>query len=234
MKILYTNARGIMGKMNSLNGIIVQTDPDIVAICETKLNTDRNVIVNGFKWIGRPREQKEDGGIGVLLKDEISKNTTIELIGDDNIEIMWLRIKLHMKKALILGIYYGKQESRTAKEQAETEIGEIQSQIRNFQNEDVELILLGDFNAKISDGHDSRNGKILRKEMIQEFELKIVNETVKCQGKYTRVNTAIEEEKSVIDYVIVNQSSYENVENMIIDEENNYKLSGKNLQTTAQ
>ena len=79
----------------------------------------------------------------------------------------------------------------------------------------------------MSDGHDSRNGKILRKEIIQEFELKIVNETVKCQGKYTRVNTAIEEEKSVIDYVIVNQSSYENVENMIIDEENNYKLSGK-------
>ena len=31
----------------------------------------------------------------------------------------------------------------------------------------------------------------------------------------------------MIDYVIVNQSSYENVENMIIDEENNYKLSGK-------
>ena len=26
MKILYTNARGITGKMNSLNGIIVQTD----------------------------------------------------------------------------------------------------------------------------------------------------------------------------------------------------------------
>ena len=61
MKILYTNARGITRKMNSLNGIIVQTDPDIVAICETKLNTDKNVIVNGYKWIGRPREQKEGG-----------------------------------------------------------------------------------------------------------------------------------------------------------------------------
>ena len=39
-KILYTNADGLSNKIDELNTRINETFPEIIAICETKLNDD--------------------------------------------------------------------------------------------------------------------------------------------------------------------------------------------------
>ena len=36
-----------MGNLQSVNGVIASVEPDIVAIVETKLNTDRNIALDG-------------------------------------------------------------------------------------------------------------------------------------------------------------------------------------------
>ena len=45
--VTYANARGITGKMKSLHGVIEQLEPEVMAITETNLNTDKNIIVEG-------------------------------------------------------------------------------------------------------------------------------------------------------------------------------------------
>ena len=60
-------------------------------------------------------------------------------------------------------------------------------------------------------GQESRNGKIIRDTIIKENELVIVNDTEKCKGVITRVNTANADEKSTIDYVISTQNAYQQI-----------------------
>ena len=63
----------------------------------------------------------------------------------------------------------------------------------------------------------------------------IVNKTPKCKGKWTRINTKNIEEKSILDYVMTNQSVYDDIIEMKIDEEKLYRLTkykGKEIKET--
>ena len=63
----------------------------------------------------------------------------------------------------------------------------------------------------------------------------IVNKTLKCKGKWTRINTKNIEEKSILDYVMTNQSVYDDIIEMKIDEEKLYRLTkykGKEIKET--
>ena len=53
------------------------------------------------------------------------------------------------------------------------------------------------------------------------------NENI-CQGKWTRVNTNSHQEKSIIDSMVCSKPFLHHKQEMIIDEEWNPKLSGKN------
>ena len=87
---------------------------------------------------------------------------------------------------------------------------------------------LGDFNAKLGsefildDTHErSANGDILS-QIIERKELIVVNGTEKCSGTWTRQNNLNEQEKSVIDYVLVNEDLYNHIDHMEIDEEKTF------------
>ena len=98
------------------------------------------------------------------------------------------------------------------------------------------MLLLGDFDAKIvneEQGIPNGDPKIISKEkrllnLTNNFNLKILNKSPKCKGKWTRINTKNDKEKSIIDYALCTQALYKNINTMIIYEEENYKLSGKN------
>ena len=182
--VTYANARGITGKMKSLHGVIEQLEPEVMAITETNLNTDKNIIVEGYSWLGRPRQNKEGGGIGLLVKNTVKPNTTIHKIGKDDKEIMWIRIKTKKHEEIAIGVYYGKQETRNTREQIVNEFQVISNMISELTLQKVQVLLIGDFNAKIFD-QESRNGRIMRKELIEQNDLKLLNETEKCRGKYT-------------------------------------------------
>ena len=94
-------------------------------------------------------------------------------------------------------------------------------------------MLIGDLNAKIG---NKENGISGNKEEINtagkallSLERKvngiIVNKTEKCKGKWTRVNTKKDEEKSILDYLMTNESVYEDITEMYIDEDKIYKLT---------
>ena len=84
--------------------------------------------------------------------------------------------------------------------------------------------LVGDLNAKLGktvinrDIHDmSANGKLLC-DIIDKYNLCVVNALGLCKGVFTRVNNKNSAEKSVPDYVIASSNLSDNIVSMTIDE----------------
>ncbi len=70
MKIMYTNANGITGKMNSLKTILIQEDIHIATIAETKLR-GQPPSIDGYSWINKNRQRGAGGGIAILIRNDI-------------------------------------------------------------------------------------------------------------------------------------------------------------------
>ena len=144
-----------------------------------------------------------------------------------NIEIIWVSVRRTKMPPVIIGTYYGKQESRTSKEEIQKEMQLLNEEI-NERKKDGEIILAMDGNAKIGlIGEDiSRNGKELLS-LVNRTGLFIVNGTEKCDGIITRQNPNNLAEKSVIDFVFATFDAHTWINRMAIDEEGLLKLKGK-------
>ena len=100
---------------------------------------------------------------------------------------MWIQYKQKKNKDLYLGLYYGKQESRTPNETIEDELNQIGRDIMNIKQNNGEVLLMEDFNIKLIDER-SRDSDTLR-QLLDDLNMVIINETAKCEGRWTRVNT---------------------------------------------
>ena len=68
--------------------------------------------------------------------------------------------------------------------------------------------------------HDAKcfgNGTLLP-DIIESRNLKPLNFTDKSIGKWTRINTKKLSERSILDYVIIEEQFYEQINDMLIDE----------------
>ena len=191
LKILYSNARGIKSKMKSLKEIVYSTECDLYSVTEMNLKQNENIVVKGYKWVGKIREKRNGGGNGILIKDTLINDITIEPITAKNIEVLLLKLNLNNSEYLVIMIYYGKQESRTNKEEAIAEFKNIEIIIECQQNQQYHTLLIRDFNAKIGsdekgiqngDKQVSRNGIMLR-DLIEKYDLTVVNNEPICSGK---------------------------------------------------
>ena len=127
LKILYSNARSIKSKMKSLKEIVYSTECDLYSVTEMNLKQNENIVVKGYKWVGKIREERDGGGVGILIKDTLINDITIEPITAKNIEVLLLKLNLNNSEYLVITIYYGKQESRTDKEEAIAEFINIET-----------------------------------------------------------------------------------------------------------
>ncbi len=81
LKILYTNANGITGKIPSLQAAIKEYKANMCCITETKIRTQTPVVEN-FNWETKNRKNKQGGGVAILthtnLQNNISRVTNTE------------------------------------------------------------------------------------------------------------------------------------------------------------
>ena len=119
---------------------------------------------------------------------------------------------------LIIGTYYGKQETRTSKAEIEQEIQLLTEEIAEMKREG-EIIIAMDGNAKIGILGEpiSRNG-ILLIEAFDKMSLTVLNESRKCTGRITRQNTKNSNEISAIDFVVASSEAEKLIEKVHIDE----------------
>ena len=224
---MYTNIRGMKSKRNSLTETLHEHDPHLYLITETQLRSNVGMQIDGYTFYSRKREGKNGGGVGILVRNDV-KNKTSPHISDRNLEIMWISLQRKARRPLMIGVYYGVQESRTNKEEIELEMSLLREEITEMQMEG-EILITMDANAKIGllGEEISRNGKLLLN-VFQQTGLCVLNNTTICKGKITRKNTKKENEISAIDFVVVNQETAALVTEMLIDEEGMYKIKGRN------
>ena len=233
VKIMYCNANGLKSKLDSLIENAKTLRPDIVCITETKLNPmESEIWLEGYaKPIELRRERKQGGGIWISHTKRFFNKPKVLEMGDDDNEQIWLDIQIG-NKSLILGIVYGKQETRTNDDNREKFVGMIEEYAIKAQNEDKFFAVIGDFNMKL--GLDEKSGskptsaggkKLLK--VISKRKLKIINQSEKCFGKWTRISTTNpnnEAMKSVLDLIITNDKCFNAVSKMVIDEKREYIL----------
>ena len=224
---MYANIRGMKGKKNSVIEILHDKDPHIFLLTETLLKSNTGMQIDGYKFFGRKREGKSGGGVGILVKNDIA-DKVIPHISERPIEMMWLSVRRNQIEPLFIAVYYGKQESRTNKEEIEQEMSLLQEEISEMSNEG-DVIIAMDANAKIGllNEEISRNGRLIL-QVFQEEDLNIVNGSEKCEGRITRQNTKNAQEISAIDFVVTCQEGMKMITRMSIDEDGIYKIKGKN------
>ena len=141
-----------------------------------------------------------------------------------DLELIWVSVRRKNQCPLYVGVYYGKQESRVRKEEAEREFGELTEEVLELK-QCGDVIIVMDANAKVGILGESvsRNGKYLLN-MINEVPLENMNLSEKCEGCITRVNRKNPSERSAIDFILACQEAEKLFEKIEIDEEGKYLM----------
>ena len=135
---------------------------------------------------------------------------------NNNKDLLEIEGRIFGMKIKIVIVYFDANKNKRGKDRNITLKENIETIIENNKMEG--LMVMGDFNGHIKeiDGrNEDENGKMIIN-WIEKYKLKLLNLDEKCEGKYTRVRG---EQKTTIDYILVNENIYERFEGMHIDEE---------------
>ena len=83
------------------------------------------------------------------MNSNVVKSCFVEQQTNEGIEIMTIRLELKRNKTIVICINYGKQETKTIKQEARNEFEYLSQRISRYLQSDNHLLLLRDFNAKI-------------------------------------------------------------------------------------
>ena len=202
INIMYANINGAIGKAKSLTTAAQTNNSHVITLPETKITTHPPKIT-GYSWHTKNRNHNQGGGVAILIRDDL-KHTCQQVtdLEDQDQDICWIKMQTN-NSAIHIGIYYGKQE-QAPEEQIKKEFSKLTTQVNKLK-QNGEVILTGDFNAKLEVNKDqakqkqSRNGKIMA-EFLQNTGLQPMSLEAKT-GIWTRVNRNNQTEKSVIDYM---------------------------------
>ncbi len=146
--IAVLNVRGLKGKTRSLETILEAGKIKIAAISETHLKNNETPNIKGYKWAERNRRNREGGGVGILIANDIAKATIQKenLEEDEKTEVTWIELKTR-PKPIYIGAFYGPQENSPI-EETNRIYDTLDTQTNTLKTEG-EVILVGDFNAKL-------------------------------------------------------------------------------------
>ena len=136
-----------------------------------------------------------------------------------------------------MGVIYGPQENVTPNSELKKLYESISDQVDIGKENNQQIIILGDFNAKIGNYIKNNKETITKggrhlKRLVEKQNLCIINgESNKCEGLWTREQG---EEKSVIDYVTTTKKDLNTIKTMKIDEEKEFGIYNVEIQATKQ
>jgi len=227
IRLLYCNVNGIRSKMESIRTVTKTEQSDIILLTETK---GEPPMLEGYRWYSKQRENGKGGGIAIAVTDElasITKETTP--MENTELETLWIEIEAPKKERMYIGCFYGPQENANS-EWVESQYAKLGEQVTVLKRKG-KVILTGDFNAKLATRKGShhqdlsRNGKFME-EFMEETEMTTIN-GMSNTGMWTRVNRRNPQERSVIDYILVNSDNRDSIKEVEIDEEGTKRLKNQ-------
>ena len=225
---MYLNVRGLKSKLESFIEKIMEVEPTVFCVTETRLHKDEEFDMESEGYAVYRNDRNNNGG-GVLIgvKKELKNVCTIVENKKDIEESIWVLIN-NSRIQLRIGCIYAPQESRTSKEVLEKMYDSIQEQIEIAKERQQNVLMVGDLNCKVGDviqnnkTETTKDGRLLLK-MVKENKMSLLNASDRSEGLWTRVEG---QSKSVLDYVIINEESEAAFEKMKIDEDKEFSPIG--------
>ena len=166
--------------------------PSLVCIVETHIQKEEEIQIPGYSLVYRNDRSAKSGGILIGVRDNI-KNISLELTQENKVgQSLWILVT-NTKKKIRVGVIYAPQENVTPNNELKIMYEDIREQIKIGNEEKQQILILGDFNAKIGaaiEGNKTqvtKGGRQLLK-LANKEDMVILN-TVKekCKGVWTRV-----------------------------------------------
>ena len=216
--VMYNNLRGIKSKVHSLQSILNEKQPAIIALAETKLNEGETIELDGYHIERVDRTSDSGGGVLIAYMECIKNIMTVAKEEKTNCEILWMTLD-NGKVKVKIAVVYMPQENDIKKEELQKIYKEMEKDVIEAQSKGESILVMGDFNCKIGDKIEGNNdevtkGGIMLLEMCKNTGMGIVNSLKNCEGTWTRVQG---KEKSIIDYVLVWEDDIPYINHMKID-----------------
>ena len=220
MELYYNNINGLITKQDSLKHILAMKKPDLVALCETKLHKNSKFEINGYE---NRKVNLKAGKEGILIAAKEGTFNSMELVYEaESKQIATVEIE-YPKDTLRLIVAHGPQESANQEEKEEF-YNDLAAEVERSIACQCRTIIAGDLNAKVEHQNgevmESKGNGIRVKEMIDKYELGLLNIQPETEGKWTRIQKKGGVIcKSEIDYIITDTNTRKCVQKTIIDEE---------------
>ena len=217
MTLYYVNIRGIKSKIESLQEIVEEKKPDIIALVETHLEKEEQLKIEGYHII---RKDRNSEGEGVMLAmKERYRDAYVEMENDENDDGENIWIVLGTKTKYKIGVIYAPKGDKAGIGEIRTRYKNIEREIIKGQENEQKIIVVGDFNCKIGDRIPGDSKEVTKggRELIKMAEckgLQTVNTRWK-NGIWTRSEGG---KRSTIDYFIIEEKETEMVKRFEIDE----------------
>ena len=230
----YNNINGLRSKIYSLTEIIRNLEPELIALCETKV-ASLNMIqkhMSGYNIIAR---NLKAGKGGLLITSKKQSLEMLDVTSTPTQNILVARINLG-KNPIRIMLTYSPQEGDKLEVREEFYM-ELELAVLNCKAAGDLLMILGDFNTKLKRDDQqnitpvSGNGYLLVN-MVEGNNMKILNFSEKCDRKWTHMIRTTGQ-CSTLDYAITDETVEKCVSKVTIDETGVYcpfHISRKNGQ----
>ena len=206
--------------------ILKELNPDIIALCETKkTGRVKKDELQNYTVIECNAKQGKEGllfGIRTGSFNSVREVTDTELKNIVSLRVEYARMNLRII------IAHAPQDNAKCDERSGF-FEELNVQIERGETIGDQVIVLGDFNARIENdddqvlaNNDSPNGKRL-KEVLEKYQLNVCNFHENAEGKWTRIQGKKDGvSKSILDYILVQECFFHSLTQFIVDEEKIY------------
>ena len=191
--------------------------PDVIVLCEVR-SVSSEMIRKFFKNLGYDAIRKKSGVV-VAAKFKLNLICVTKSVHDN---VLAGCVKVGCLDVTIVALY-GPQESEKVGLRTEF-YEEVDIEIQACLDRGSQPVLIGDLNAKIVMDNNflsgvSPNGSLL-KELLVQYKLNVLNFSNCCSGKWTRSQSKKGTvERSIIDYVITNETIADCLVELTIDED---------------
>ena len=229
LRLVGMNAAGLKSKFSTFKKVIMDLQPSIFFIQETKYKTVGRFEIENFQIFELVRKNREGGGLALGCLKELKPVWLRE--GNDDVEALSIEIVVKDMKVRCV-VAYGCQENANIdrKEAFWKYLDE------NVQQADISgsgFILQFDGNlwagTDIIPGNpnkQNKNGKLFQEFLERNPQLSVVNALPQCEGSITRRRNKNDKmEKSILDFFVVCERVLPFVVKMHIDESKQFILT---------
>ena len=211
----------MISKRQSLTQAINISNPDILALCETKLGAKSMPKIPGFEPI---YENMVYGKEGLVVAAKEGTFISVDKVTEKTDEGNVLSVKVRYPN-FTLRVIVGHAPQETDKLEIRQSFFEsLKLEVERGQLNGDYVLVLGDMNGRLESakgkllkGH-SGNGELLI-ELVNQHNLNIANLHPNTTGWWTRIrNTKKKLEQSQIDFILLDEHLYGSITDVVVDE----------------